>query len=186
MSKFGVVSFFLLSLFIWSCAGDDTSSDSDPSESSEESYNVEVERDEEGTPLPCSVISDQLLADQVANFASSDRVPTKLDQANSQSCSISLLQENGLKLGEIRLIVNPMEARPDREAIAKRAKNTEYVDDLPVPAMYRQLSTLTTLIFDHGLHTYNLNVNLLNEGNQAQYELARNIAIQISESVEEE
>lgn len=186
MSKFGVIGFFLLSLFMWSCAGDGTSADSDSTESNADSYRVDIERDEEGTPLPCSVISNQLLADQVANFASSDRVPEKLDQANAQSCSISLLQENGLKLGEIRLIVNPMEARPDREAIAKRAKNTQYVDDLPVPAMYRQLSTLTTVIFDHGLHTYNLNVNLLNQGNQAQYELARNIAIQITESVEEE
>ncbi len=187
MIKYGTISFLLLSLFIWSCADDGASSDSssDASEMGQESYSVDVEMDEEGTPLPCSIIADELLAEEVAKFASSDRVPQKLDQVNSQSCSISLLNDVGLKLGEVRLIINPMEARPDREEIAKRTKNTDYVDDLPMPAMHRQLSTLTTLIFDHGLYTYNLNVNLIKGSNKEQYELARSIAIHIAQNVEE-
>jgi hypothetical protein len=188
MMKYGFLSFLFLSLFIWSCADDPktTEGDSDTQEVSQESFPVEVESDEEGTPLPCSVIADELLASQLEGFANSDRIPEKLEDADSQSCSMSLLKENGQKIGEIRLIVKAMEARPDREAIAKRAKNTNYIDDLPMPAMVRQLSTLTTLVFDHGLYTYNLNINLRKGSNADQYQLARSIAIHIADNVDVE
>jgi len=184
MIKYGFLSFLFLSLFIWGCADESATSDGEQ-ETSQESFTVDVESDEEGTPLPCSVIADELLASQLDEFANSDRVPQKLKQADSQSCSIGLLKENGQKIGEIRLIVKAMEARPDREAVAKRAKNTEYVDDLPMPAMVRQLRNLTTLIFDHGLYTYNLNINLIKGNNEEQYQLARSIAIHIADNVEE-
>jgi len=187
MTKYTIVFFLFLALFFVNCA-DESSSSSSENESAEmnqESYSVEVESDEEGTPLPCTVIADELFASQVAGFSTSDRVPEKLEQADAQSCSIGLLGENGQKIGEIRLIINAMEARPDREAISKRAKNTSYVDDLPMPAMWRQVSTLTTLVFDHGLYTYNLNVNLRKGSNEDQYELARSIAVHIADNVKE-
>jgi hypothetical protein len=184
MTKYGVLSLVFFSLLLWGCADESASSDAS-SEGAEASIPVDVALDEEGTPLPCSAIADELLANEIEGFVSSDRVPEKLEKASSQSCSISLLKEGGIKMGDIRFIVKPMEARPNREEIAKRAKNTQYVDDLPVPAMYRQLSSLTTLVFDHGLHTYNLNISLNTLSNQEQYELARSIALHIVDNIEE-
>ena len=181
--KYGFIFLIALSMTLFSCA-DDKSESSTADDMGQESFPVDVELDEEGTPLPCSIIADELLASQLSNFGSADRVPQKLEKANSQSCSMTLLTEEGKKIGEIRLIVNRFEATPDRELTAQRAKNTEFVDDLPMPAMHRQIQGLTTLIFDYSLHTYNLNVNLNKGSNEDQYELARSIAIHIADNVE--
>jgi hypothetical protein len=131
------------------------------------------------------VIADELLASQLPAFSYSDRVPEKLEGAESQSCSIALFSEDGQQIGEVRLIVRAMEATPDRKKTARLAKNTNYVDDLPFPAMWRQVKTLTTLIFDHNLHVYSLTVNLRNQNNEAQYKLARSIAVHIADNVED-
>jgi hypothetical protein len=181
--KYGFVFLIGLSLSLFSCA-DDKPDSSTADDLGQESFPVDVELDEEGTPLPCSIIADELLASQLSNFGSADRIPQKLQKANSQSCSMTLLTEEGKRIGEIRLIVNRVESLPDRELTAQRAKNTEFVDDLPMPAMHRQIQTLTTLIFDYNLHTYNLNVNLTKGSNEDQYELASSIAIHIADNVE--
>lgn len=187
--KYGIISLFVFSFLLASCADDKESTEDTASEEtqemSQESFPTEVEKDEEGVPLPCSVIADEMLASELAEFSHSDRVPEKMEQATSQSCSMALFDEDGRQIGEIRLIVKAMEAEPDREQVARRTRNTNYVDDLPVPAMWRQVSSLTTLIFDHNLHVYSLNVNLRNQNNEAQYQLARSIAIHIVDNVKE-
>jgi hypothetical protein len=181
--KYGFVFFIALVMTLFSCA-DDKSDSSIAAKKGKESFQVDVEFDEKGTPLPCTIIADELLASELANFGSSDRVPEDLQKANSKSCSITLLTEDGKKIGGIRLILRRVETMPDRELVAQRAKNTEYVDDLPMPAMHRQVQTINTLIFDHSSHTYSLTVNLTKGGQKDQYALARSIAIHIADNIE--
>lgn len=181
--KYRFVFFIALIMTLFSCA-DDKSDSSIAAKKGKASFPVEVEFDEKGTPLPCSIIADELLASELSDFGISDRVPEDLQKANTKSCSITLLTEDGKKIGGIRLFVRRVEAMPDRKLVAKRAKNTEYVDDLPMPAMHRQVQTLTSLIFDYSSHTYNLTVNLSKGNQKDQYALARSVAIHIADNIE--
>lgn len=119
-----------------------------------------VSVDSKGIPLPCDLIGDNFLVEQFPDVKSTNRTPEELENDQGQMCRYELLNENDQRIGQMVLIVKQRNKDISREAAASRAKNTEYLEDMPFPASYRSFSNLNTLVFDYGNYTLSLNLGI--------------------------